>query len=634
VYDPGVLLLRQGPASRSLFQTCSRRSVGQQKIARVAVAAEIISVRDQPSSGRKSGTGSIRQISPEPKSSDARHDTRLSITLALRRISTCGDIRADRRRPSFGFTTTFVECTGFDAASKIKQAPPPMQLKKFICALVGCLALGLQAQTPSGSPTNLTVRVLSLDESIRLALEHNFDIKIQRYNPQIARFTLDSDLGAYDPVFDITASHSESSRNSTGRIDPDTGQRFQDISSETDRISPGVRGLLPTGLQYRIAGDLEHVAGSSLGFPFENYSIAADIRLQQPLLRNFLIDPTRAQIQIDRRNLKISELGFSLLVMDVITRVQIAYYDLIFALENVKVQEKALELNDRLLKENKKKVEVGVLAPLDEKQAEAEVAVTRADLIAARRDVDLRENLLKNLLSDDYRKIHDVQLLPSEALVANPEVFNLAASWIKGISGRPDYQERMLELEKLEIVKKLRRNQLLPSLDITGGYGRTGFGSSLSSRGFSDSVDDIREERNPRHSVGIILSVPLTFRTERNNYRIASAEKDQAALRLKKLEQEIMISIDDAIKLAQSNFDRVGATRQARLFAEAAMDAEQKKLESGKSTSFVVLELQRDLTRARSEEIRALAEYNKALANVALAEGSTLTRNNLSISVK
>src|SRR5690606_24897163 len=112
------------------------------------------------------------------------------------------------------------------------------------------------------------------------------------------------------------------------------------------------------------------------------------------------------------------------------------------------------------------------------------------------------------------------------------------------------------------------------------------------------------------------------------------AEKEQTLLVLKRLEQGILMEIENAVDLAKTNFERVDATRQARLYAEAALEAEQKKLENGKSTSFIVLQLQRDLTTARSAEIRALADYNKALAQLAFSEGTVFERNRLSVNVK
>lgn len=105
-------------------------------------------------------------------------------------------------------------------------------------------------------------------------------------------------------------------------------------------------------------------------------------------------------------------------------------------------------------------------------------------------------------------------------------------------------------------------------------------------------------------------------------------------LQLKQLEQRIIVEIDNAVRQARTAFEKIESTRQARLYAESALDAEQKKLENGRSTSFFVLQLQRDLTAARSAEIRALADYNKTLANLALSEGTTLEKNNIGLELK
>jgi outer membrane protein TolC len=130
------------------------------------------------------------------------------------------------------------------------------------------------------------------------------------------------------------------------------------------------------------------------------------------------------------------------------------------------------------------------------------------------------------------------------------------------------------------------------------------------------------------------LTIPLGNVAARNRYKQGKVSVEQALLTTKKLEQDVMVQIDDAIKAAQTTFERVGATHQAKLYAEAALDAERKKLENGKSTSFVVLQLQRDLTAASSDEIRALADYNKALAQVAFAEASTLQRRKIDVRVQ
>jgi outer membrane protein TolC len=186
-----------------------------------------------------------------------------------------------------------------------------------------------------------------------------------------------------------------------------------------------------------------------------------------------------------------------------------------------------------------------------------------------------------------------------------------------------------LDLERLGYVLKFNRNQLYPQLDLVGSYGFSG-----AEREYGGAFGDIRRGNNPTYSYGVVVSIPLGNSAARNNYRIGKAQQQQALLSLQRLEQNIMLQIEDTVKLAQTNFERVGATKEARQFAEAALQAEQTKLENGKSTSFFVLQLQRDLTGARTAEIQALADYNKALAQLALREGSVFERNNLHLKIK
>jgi outer membrane protein TolC len=120
----------------------------------------------------------------------------------------------------------------------------------------------------------------------------------------------------------------------------------------------------------------------------------------------------------------------------------------------------------------------------------------------------------------------------------------------------------------------------------------------------------------------------------RSRYKAAKVQREQVELQFEQIEQQVLVEIADAVRLAESSLERVAATREARLFAEAALQAEQTKLENGKSTSFFVLQFQRDLTAARLEEIRALAEYNNALAQLAFSEGTTLERREIDLDLK
>jgi outer membrane protein TolC len=176
---------------------------------------------------------------------------------------------------------------------------------------------------------------------------------------------------------------------------------------------------------------------------------------------------------------------------------------------------------------------------------------------------------------------------------------------------------------------KFYNNQLYPELDLTGTYGFNGSGSD-----FADTFNQFKEANQPFYSYGATLSVPLSNVGPRNQLKAGKVTLQQLLLQLKQLEQNVMVDIDNAVKQAQSKFESVQATQQARIYAEAALDAEQKKYNVGKSTTFTVLQLQNNLTAARSQEIRALADYNEALANLSQQEGSTLERNGINFDAK
>ena len=144
-----------------------------------------------------------------------------------------------------------------------------------------------------------------------------------------------------------------------------------------------------------------------------------------------------------------------------------------------------------------------------------------------------------------------------------------------------------------------------------------------------ETYDTIAKGDQPNYRIGATLSIPLGNRAARSRYRSNKVREEQLLLTLKSQEQGIMIEIDNAIKQASSSYDRVQATRKASEYSQAALEAEQKKLENGKSTSFVVLQLQNDLTSARSSELRAVADYNNALAELSFRDATTLNRHNI-----
>jgi outer membrane protein TolC len=487
-------------------------------------------------------------------------------------------------------------------------------------------------------PTTGTVvntKAISLRDVMDMALQHNFDIQIQRYLPELARFSLQGSYSAWDPVFTAGGQHGYSL--TPGGLNPYGSQVFFGAETDVDQFNLGLSGLTPWGLNYSLTGNASDSWGLRPGsnpldrVPFEiSTANAAISQLRQPILKNFLIDASRATILISKNRLKYNQNALLLQMLTTVSQVEQAYYNLIFARENIKVQETALQLAERLLWENKKKVEVGQLAPLDEKQAESQVASSRADLLAGQRALDAQENILKSLITDNYTTLHDVRLIPAENLIAVPAVINLQDSWDRALRFRPDVVQARLDVQRNEITVRLNKNQLLPELDLVGQYGYAASGP----REFSGAFGQITDRSFPYWYYGAQLTYPVGNIGARNNYKAAKVNKEQSQLVLKQKEQTVLIAVDDAAKLVQTDFARVEATREARLFAEAALDAEQKKLENGKSTSFFVLQFQRDLTTAKFNEIQALAEYNIALSQLAFQEGTSFERHHLNVEVK
>ncbi|HEX4343169.1 MAG TPA: TolC family protein [Verrucomicrobiae bacterium] len=478
--------------------------------------------------------------------------------------------------------------------------------------------------------TNAPEQSITLDEFLQAVLLHNYDIAIQRLNPEIAAYDVTIGYAAYDPTFDASITHTYS--KTAGGFNQTIETNIPGSTIKNNIVAAGLTGVLPFGTTYNLTENLTERYGVVAGQPIDSSSGNIGVNITQPLLRNFWMNQYLLAIKVGKNRLNFSEQGFRLQVISTITAAEQAYYDLIADRENVQVQRAALDLADQLLAENRKRVEVGTMAPLDEKQAESQLESSRADLISAERALTAQENIFKEAMSGDYAKIHDIIYVPLEALAAPVQIFDLQSSWGKGMTMRPDLIQARLNLEQQGIQLKYNRNQLFPELDVFGSYGYGAGGPTTVD--WEDATGDLESRNQPFYSYGASISMPLSNAKARAAYKQTKLTVQQALLTLKQFEQNVLVEIDDAIKQAQSDYQSVEATRSAREYAEAALDAEQKKLQSGKSTSFVVLSLQKDLTTARSAEITALANYNKSLAALAQQEGSTLDRRGISVKVE
>ncbi len=318
---------------------------------------------------------------------------------------------------SIRFAVHFFYCAVFRSDLRRSRNDARSQKDRSFCRVPNGYRISLTALLLTGAAgaafcqTNKVERPLSLAQCFRMALGHNFDIRIARFNPEIQQHNLSATYGAYEPTSSFIAtrsfSASPSALNTLG--EPVTGP-----TSYADSFTPGIIGLLPSGMNYNLGGNLTGVSETGPGVPItKRQRLNVSPTLSQPILRNLWIDSPREVIQVNKKLLKISKLAVTQQIMATLTSVELAYDNLIVAQEQVKVYEEASRLAQRLVDESKLRVIAGSQASLDEKQAESQLAASQATLIGFQGSLLAQEYTLENLLTDKLPEWDGVQIKPT-----------------------------------------------------------------------------------------------------------------------------------------------------------------------------------------------------------------------------
>jgi outer membrane protein len=482
--------------------------------------------------------------------------------------------------------------------------------------------------------TNVMTMPLSLEQAIWLALENNRTLKVQRYNPVISEYDRRALYGYYDPVFTGEVGRQSSSREGGG-FNQNTGQQFPAQTTDEDFAAAGLGGNLPTGMRYDIGHDVGNTVArrpfllgtNSFGQPIfrnglsDTWDSTANITVTQPLLRDFWIDSARLQIKLARRDVKISELALERMVMDIVNQVEKAYYAVIASRELIRVAESDFSVKKTFFEENRRRVEVGALAPLDEKLAQSEMALSEINLIVARNNAVDAEAVLKGLIYNNFVSQLNVRFNLTDKLLSIPPSLDLYDAFKEAVEKRPDLQVERLNLEKQQIQLKYTFNQLFPRLDLFGTYGLNGLDANL-----GGALGDIRTREFDNDRYGLSLSFPLSMWAERNRHKSAKEAKARQIESLHALEETVVQEVEFQVRFIRTTWNTLPLRREQIAYREAAVEAEKRMLAAGKSTSFNVLQIASDLARAQSDEIGALRDYNQALSELAFRKGTTLER--------
>ena len=465
---------------------------------------------------------------------------------------------------------------------------------------------------------------LSLNDAIQRALAKNFTVKAQGYDAQIASARVTESLGKFDPI--LSGSYNDANNTSPRLIDPTTGLRPPADYANTTDYNVNVGGLMPWGMTYQIGTLTNNPRGTFTSFN-DNFSTFAGVSGTQPLLRNFGFGATLASVHIAQVNRGLSEWQFRQTVIDTITKVIFAYNDLNFAHAYHRSAVRSRDLAAQLLNENEKRFKTGFTSESEVTSARSRAASREENILLAEQGVREAENGLKQLISDT----RNPTLLAEKIVIEEPPpapivVVDPVADFRVALENRPDYQEAKLAFKRDGINRRLQRNQLLPQVNLTGSYGYNGLDTDLKT-----SRQQLKDRDYQSYSWGVVVSVPLTFTTERGRYRAAKLQESQSETLQQQVEQNIVVQVGNAAGNIETVQKRIQATRKARELAQATLNNEVKLLRAGQSSTFFVAQVQEILAGAEVFEARAQSDYHKALADYDRQLGVTLEKLNITL---
>lgn len=499
-------------------------------------------------------------------------------------------------------------------------------------AILGSLNLFLSIPGPAWAqqkapeparPEQGHILVLSLKESVVFGLKNNLDITIEGFNLRIGEANVTAARAIFDPTAFAEIVFRESTAQNRSLLAANRVLENDDLDT-----GAGIRQKLPTGGNYelRVDNNRNDTNTSFLQSLNPAYNTTFSLTLTQPLLRNFGVDVNRTQIKIAQNNLEISKDRLRQRVMDVTTQVQSAYWDLVFALEDLEVQERSLRLARELEELNRARVRAGVAAPVEITQAQTEVKAREQDVIVAEKAVRDAEDQLKVVLNLPQEGNWGGAILPSDTPAFTPVTVEVDTVVHEAFQKRPEYQTAKIDIANRELNLRFARNQLLPEFSLEGSIGATGLGPT-----FGESTDRLTSGDFYNYSIGATLSMPIGNRAARSDFLRARFELEQAQASLRQVKLRITAEVREAVRQVETAAKRVDTSGAAVVLAKEQLRIERKRLEAGVSTTFEVLRLQRDLAVAQANEVRAVTDHRKALANLERASGTVLERHQIEL---
>ncbi|HKC65808.1 MAG TPA: TolC family protein, partial [Pyrinomonadaceae bacterium] len=490
---------------------------------------------------------------------------------------------------------------------------------------------------------------LSLNESIRLALQNNPDIEVARVGVRINESGLRALEGVYEPVFQITPQLSSFVTPQSSTLGG-SGQSGT-VSQTLIDFGPSVTKLFRTGGgQYQFFfNNTRETTSSTFAQISPAYSGNLGVTFTQPLMRNRSIDNNRRQILVQRKRIEQSDADFRRQTIDVISQVQRAYWELVFALRDQQNRIASLNLIREQFRQTELRISAGSTAPVERAEVQTELSSRQADVLQAVQNVSVAENNLKRLTLRDTRAAEwSASIVPTDQTSVDPTApINLRDALEEARANRPELRRVRLQQEMTDIDINYFKDQTRPRVDLQATVSTTGLAgspvtttntldggqsSSVPSNligGYGKMLRNLAGLTTHNIVVGVAIEIPFHHKTAEANLAGAEMQREQLAATMKGAELNVEVEVRNAAQAAETARQQVLAARQSRESAEVQLEAEKRLYQVGRSTTFLLFQRENQLTSARNLELRAETNYNQALADLQRATSTTLRANHV-----
>ncbi len=496
-----------------------------------------------------------------------------------------------------------------------------------------------KAATPLPTPQGLADHVvdgklvLTLGDSIRLALSNNTDIRLDHAQIEFAQDSLHRVHGPFDPV--ATSSFADN-RTKTPTITQIQGAPVLNTLSQTTTL--GYSQLFQTGTNFQTSFSSNKLStNDSLSLLNPSLSSNLQFTVTQPLLKNFGLFPNRAPILIAQRNLKQARANFLGEVNDVILQIVGNYWSVVLARENLTVQRKSLEEAEKSYERDKKALSLGALPPLDIYRSQSQVATRRVGVIQAEYSLKQAEDQFRRGVGADLDpaiRVLDLDLTDRPEPVGELPTTDITTALTRALVNRPELERVHEQLASDELSVRLAHNNLKPDLQLSGFYsgnGVAGNSPTAGNTGINSSLSQVFHFTYPAYGASLSLTLPIKNHSGEANLADALVSRTRDQYQERQTKQSITLEVTQAVHALEEAKLTMEAAKVAVDLARDTLKADERKYELGAESVFFVLDAQTQLAQAELNLIQAQINFQLAVAQLDHATGDMLEHHQVQI---